>query len=263
MRPALTARRLKRHAVLVHIPPVTQARTLHNEGLFVRGLTGAVRMSIAAVALPIRVAAPVLMSRPLRPARDAVDTSLRVVIDTFASIIAEQLDSNHEIQTLVDIFVDRVLSDLTTEPAGVGPLVEVVAGDYLHTLETRPYLLDGLVRVAADRYVATLTTRPELLDGVVKGVAAGYIAYLQEHPELLDNLVQQVAGRYLEHLNENPAPVQELLSRQSVSVTTEIIREVRTQATVADNALEAIVRGLLRRKPRPELAPPTASPDRG
>lgn len=202
------------------------------EGLLVWGLTGAVRLSLAAATLPLRMVQPVLMSRPLQPARTAADSMLQTTLATLTALLQE-----------------------------------------------RPHLTDELVRLIADRYVAALAVRPELLAVLVQNVAAGYLAYLQEHPEALDELVQarvehyfesacadpaplqrvvQAHGdRYIEHLNEQPANVQELLTGQSVSMATEMVKEVRVRSSSADNLVEKIARGLLRKKPRQELGPPT------
>ncbi len=328
-----------------HPAQPSSVEPVRRAGLLVRALTRATHLSVAVAGLPLRAARPLIMSRPLRPARDAVDALLRTLVDAFASIVAEQLQYNDEVQALVNSVADRMLRDLATSdltallvrvqarqfigylaanpgaakelveviatqyieglhqhPTALRPLVRSLADDYLAalaeqpervdalvqaaalqfmaTLRERPALADGLVRALADRYVASLAERPELLAQLVEGVADGYIVYLQEQPELLDLLVQrtgdrlldnlqkkpgalqelvQVVGdRYLEHLHSNPDNVQELLAGQSVNLATEIVEEVRTRSSVADNALETVVRNLFGRKPRSELAPPPA-----
>jgi hypothetical protein len=191
------------------LPADPPASAVSRDGLLTRGLTGAVRLSMAAVALPVRLAMPILMSRPLEPARVAADN-----------------------------------------------LLQTAAVNVTIVLQERPQLTDDIVCAIADRYVAALAGRPDLLAGLVEKVADGYIAFLEEHPEKLERLVQVVGDRYIEYLHKNPENVQDLVAGQSVTMATEVVEEVRSRSAVADNALEHIVRSLLRKKPRAELAPP-------
>jgi hypothetical protein len=181
-------------------------------GVIVRGLAGAVQLSVVAAALPVSLLRPIVMSRPLQPARAAADNAFQAAVTAVAAVVEE-----------------------------------------------RAPLIDGLVTTLADRYVAALSARPELVAALVERAAGNYLAYLEQHPELLDGLVRAVGDRYMDHLHENPQNVQELLAGQSASMATEIVEEVRTRSTAADNLLEGFVRGLLRKKPRSELAPPALS----
>ena len=140
--------------------------------------------------------------------------------------------------------------------AAANNLLQTAAVNVTIVLQERPQLTDDMVCAIADRYVAALAGRPELLSGLVERVAGNYIAYLQEHPETLEQLVQAVGDRYIEYLHKHPENVQDLVAGQSVTMATEVVEEVRSRSAVADNALEYIVRSLLRKKPRAELAPP-------
>lgn len=71
--------------------------------------------------------------------------------------------------------------------------------------------------------------------------------------------VPEVINEIINHLADNPE-LQDLVQQQSVGLAGEAIDSVREVTVTADAVLERIVRGLLRRKPRPELPPPGARP---
>lgn len=64
-----------------------------------------------------------------------------------------------------------------------------------------------------------------------------------------------IIDEFIERLAENPE-VQLLVQQQSIGLATEIRDEVRERTVTADNALESIVRRVLRRAPRAELPEP-------
>lgn len=207
-------------------------RSPKRDGLAIRGLKEAVRLSVGAAFLPVRVLRPIVMSRPMQPARDAADAALRRVIDALASIIAEQLRYNYEVQELIDAHTERLLGNLTgaplvaelvrvqaqqiidflaQSPKLAGRLVEAVAGQYIGTLQNNPTLLRPLVRTVADDYITWLAVQPDAVDALVNTAASNYVAHLTERPQELEPLVRAVAGRYVGYLGERPGVLQELV----------------------------------------------------
>ncbi len=202
------------------------------DGLVVRGLTHAVRLSVAAAMLPYRLARPVVMSRPMAPAREAANGIVSKVSDALVSVVAEQLLYNNEAQTLVEEYAERLLillahnrqveklvhaqaaayiGYLVENPAAIGPLVEGAASQYIAALQQNPTRLQPLVRAVADNYVDYLSRNPEIVAGVVEVVATDYVAWLQERPSVVDALVRTVGNRYVAYLAENQALVDELV----------------------------------------------------
>lgn len=74
-------------------------------------------------------------------------------------------------------------------------------------------------------------------------------------PEL-DELVRKLADNYINYLNDHPEQVQNLLARQSVTLSTQIREELNERLVTADSLLEMLVRRLFRRTPRQELPGP-------
>jgi hypothetical protein len=80
----------------------------------------------------------------------------------------------------------------------------------------------------------------------------------EESPTLpeLDELVRKLADNYINYLNEHPEQVQNLLARQSVSLSTQIREEMNVRMATGDSLLELLARRLFRRLPREELSGP-------
>lgn len=212
-----------REARSVEIQPRSPAR---RDGLFVWGLALGVTATVKAARLPFRAARPIIMSRPMQPAREAADTAVRVVVDALASVIAEQLQYNLEVQALIDQIVRKMLADLAAEPLvaelikvqargyidyladnpdQARRLVDAVAGQYIEGLRQNPTLLRPLVRSVAGDYIEWLNANPQTVDSLVATAATNFMATLRERPSLVDPLVRDIAGRYVGFLTENTA----------------------------------------------------------
>jgi hypothetical protein len=137
--------------------------------------------------------------------------------------------------------------------------------------ETPNYLksgLRGLLKVPQKAWRLTTPLRlPLELFGVTdftRDWAEGFLDRLQIDMEHLQEIGQQEAeasralgqtaasetlDALLRRLAENPE-VQELVQYQTTSLTSEVVEEIRERTVSADNLLEALVRRLLRQKPR-------------
>lgn len=99
---------------------------------------------------------------------------------------------------------------------------------------TRNEYVDRLVDAYTDRVIERLESSDRLAE-VVRRETNRYIAYLEDHPEIIEALVEE----------------------QSYSVAGSMSGTIRRRTVTADNALEAVVRRVLRRRPRREVpAPP-------
>lgn len=67
-----------------------------------------------------------------------------------------------------------------------------------------------------------------------------------------------IIDEFISRLADNPE-VQGLVTQQSIGLATEVRNEVRERTVSADNAVESIMRRILRRPPREELPPPPPS----
>lgn len=94
------------------------------------------------------------------------------------------------------------------------------------------------------------------LDALVEKLAGNYINYLTEHPEQVRALIRDQGDEYIGYLHENPEQVQDLIQGQSLSLSAEILDEVRERMVTMDSFLELLARSLFRRSPRAELPGP-------
>jgi hypothetical protein len=209
---------------------------------------------VAAAKLPFQIAKPIVMSDVMTPAREAANSAVGVVVDASVSIVSEHLLDNPEVTQLIEDVTALLLKRLSTS-ALVAELIRLQAGAYLEYLTANPEILGPLVQEVAGEYLKYLTDNPEPLAPLVQEVAGDYIKYLELHPAQLDDLVRNVGDRYLEYLNEEPEQVQQLLAGQTMSISTEIIEEVRERSATADNVVENAVRKLFRMKPRENTSP--------
>ncbi len=125
---------------------------------------------------------------------------------------------------LIDLVVARV-----TESAAAERLVDKFVA-YL----TRNENVDRLVEAYTDHVIHKLETSDRLTE-VVRRETNRYLAYLEDHPELIEALVEE----------------------QSYSVAGSMSGTIRRRTVAADNAIEAVIRRILRRRPRKDVpAPP-------
>jgi hypothetical protein len=91
---------------------------------------------------------------------------------------------------------------------------------------------------------------------LIRAQAAAYLVYLNEHPDEVQALIRNQGDVYINYLNANPAQVQTLLQGQSLGLASQVRDEIRERTVTADGLVDAVVRNILRLKPREALAPP-------
>ena len=135
------------------------------------------------------------------------------------------------------------IADRTTE-AFLSPLVDKLDND--------PRL-----RPARSRF-ETLVNRGETTAS--RWVERGRIEE-ERSRKLVRVAVQEGFNSSMDQLGQAPA-LQDLVRKQSVGLTQEVVDEVRARTVTADMLAETVARSVLRRAPRSELPPPpTATPD--
>lgn len=160
-----------------------------------------------------------------------------VVGGVIDSVIA-YLKQNPEVNQLIDAQIERLMPVLAESPA-----------------------VQALVRAQVEAIL------PQLIeDGAVQALirtqAAQYLAYLLENPDQLQPLIRQQGDIYIDYLNEHPTEVQALVQGQSISLAGQMRDEMRERTVTGDSVVDAIVRSILRLKPREELPPPPAEVQR-
>lgn len=179
----------------------------------------------------------------------------RAVLGQAVDEIVDIISASPAIGRLVDRQVAILLPKLAADPQ-LALLVEEVAGRYIDTLAQQPEGVDLLVQVLAGRYLNYLSEHPEELDTLVQRVAGNYLAYLQQQPEEVQVLIRSQGDTYITYLNQHPQQVQTLIQGQSLSLTSEIVEQVRQRTVTGDSLVEVIARSLLRRPLRSELPGP-------
>lgn len=142
------------------------------------------------------------------------------------------LSDNEEVDKLIDAKVDVILAEMAEDPR-----------------------VTSLIHSQVDVLLPQLAEDPEL-QAFVLAVAGELLPRLSED-EQLSALIQKQGDSYLQYLQvENSEQVQVLIQGQSIGLAGEMLNEVRERTVTADNVIEAIVRGILRRRPRSELPSP-------
>ncbi len=127
------------------------------------------------------------------------------------------------------------LIELVVERVTESPAAEKLVDKFVVYLTGNPKV-DKLVETYTDHVVAKLESSDRLAE-VVRRETNRYLAYLEDHPEIIEALVEE----------------------QSYSVAGSMSGTIRRRTVTADNAIEAVVRRVLRRKPRKEIPAPPES----
>lgn len=145
-------------------------------------------------------------------------------------------------------------SERSIEPAGFqAQLADRIAARLLDSPLAEALIervLQALVRSAALEQLATHVVAElegsaavdALVDRQVKRVLRAL-----EQSDALAALVQEQASRYLAHLEEHPEGIRRLVQDQSRSAARELTDALRERALAGDDAVDALVRRLLRR----------------
>lgn len=150
--------------------------------------------------------------------------------------------------------IDNVLAYLRRNPA-VAELIDAQVERLLPILGAHP-AVQQLVRDQVHAILPELVSDPAV-QALIQAQAGQYIAYLQSVPDALQPLIRQQGDLYIDYLNDHPVSVQTLVQGQSLSLASQLRDEVRERTVTGDSLVDAVVRSLLRLKPREELPPPS------
>ena len=205
-----------------------------------RGVSTAAQLTASLAALGWRVVKPIAMSRPLAPVRRR------------AAVMAKQGEKT----------LDHWACTGYVEQEQGRSLAESITANVIDTVVT--YLADNeavaaLIQAQAGQYLGYLNEHPEVVEGLVQKQVGEYLAYLHEHPDIIADLIKEQGDRYIDYLNEHPEVGAEPdAGPEPKHGDGNDGRSARAGAT-ADSSLEFLVRNLLHRPLREELAEP--SPD--
>jgi len=187
--------------------------------------------------------------------RSEVEASRQRVVGTLSGTIdgiVAYLADNPQVDALIGAQIDKLLPLLADHPA-VERLIEVQVDKILPKL-AESIAIHDLIVAQVDQLLPELAESTAIHDLIAAQVA-------QILPELavdeqIELLIRAQGDRYIDYLNENPAKVQNLISGQSAGLAGQMLDEVRERTVTADSVTEMIVRNLLKKKPRSELAEP-------
>ena len=150
--------------------------------------------------------------------------------------------------------IDAVLDYLSTHPQ-MDKLITDKIDKILPMLSNSPEV-QKLVRRQVDAILPTLMNDPTI-QLLIQEQANTYLDSLSTtlNPKL-QALIRQQGDDYIEYLNAHPEQVQNLVAGQTISMTTELMNEVRERAVTADSVVEMLVRRVLGRKQREQLPEP-------
>jgi pimeloyl-ACP methyl ester carboxylesterase len=187
--------------------------------------------------------------------RSEVEASRQRVIGTLGGTIdgiIAYLSDNAQVDALIGAQIDKLLPLLSEHPA-VERLIEVQVDKILPKLATSA-AIQALILAQVNEILPELADDPGIQQLVMAQVDA-ILPELAESAAILD-LIRVQGDKYIDYLNEHPDKVQNLISGQSVGLAGQMLDEVRERTVTADSVTEMIVRNLLKKKPRSELAEP-------
>jgi hypothetical protein len=215
------------------------------------GVTAAVQRPVLAVVERVEAQVDTLQAI----GRSEMEASRQRVVGTLGGsidgIIAYLID-NPQVDALIGAQIDKLLPLLAEHPA-VERLIEVQVDKILPKLATSA-AIQALILAQVEQILPELADDPGIQQLVMAQVDA-ILPELAESAAILD-LIRVQGDKYIDYLNEHPDKVQNLISGQSVGLAGQMLDEVRERTVTADSVTEMIVRNLLKKKPRSELAEP-------
>jgi hypothetical protein len=187
--------------------------------------------------------------------RSEVEASRQRVIGTLGGTIdgiIAYLSDNAQVDALIGAQIDKLLPLLSEHPA-VERLIEVQVDKILPKLATSA-AIQALILAQVNEILPELADDPGIQQLVMAQVDA-ILPELAESAAILE-LIRIQGDKYIDYLNEHPDKVQNLISGQSMGLAGQMLDEVRERTVTADSVTEMIVRNLLKKKPRSELAEP-------
>lgn len=192
-----------------------------------------------------------MVRKPAEALTITVETSvLRLEEKGRSGLVRTDSITIHTLSSTIDAVVDYL-----TESPAITALIDTQLAKILPVLGRSP-AVEQLVRDQVNAILPALL-QDEQVQLLVRSQAGAYITYLQQNPEIVQGLIRGQGDNYIEYLNDyNPDGVQSLIQGQSMSMAGQMMNEVRERTVTADSVVEMIVRNILRRKPREQLAPP-------
>lgn len=231
----------------------------------VRDLAGPIVAPLDALGVTALVKAPVnAMSAAVETTVTRLEERGRVVIvesqgadalgiTAIIDAVIEYLTRNPEVNALIDAQVGRLLP-LLANSSVVTDLVRSQVALILPELADSAEIKQ-LVQAQVDAVLPSLADN-EAIQKLIQVQAAAYMKYLQANSDTLQELIRTQGDTYIDYLNLHPDSVQMLVQGQSIGLAGQVLDEVRERTVTADTALDMIVRGIFRRKPREELPSP-------
>lgn len=229
--------------------------------LLENGVSTALAVNRRMVGVVERVAAPLLapldavgVAKIVRRQVTSIATTLETVVgDLEGKGRSGLLIGDSAASDVIGGVIDNVIAYLRSNPE-VNELIDAQIERILPLLGEHP-LVQRLVR---EQVTAIL---PQLIDdasvqALIRAQATEYLAYLLSNPDQVQPLVRQQGDIYIDYLNEHPTDVQTLVQGQSMSLAGQVRDEIRERTVTSDSVVDAIVRSILRLKPREELPPP-------
>jgi hypothetical protein len=215
------------------------------------GVTDLVQGSVQTVAEAVETQIDALQAL----GRSELDASRQRVVSTLGGTIdgiVAYLADNPQVDALIRAQIDKLLPLLAEHPA-VEQLIDVQVDKILPKLATSA-AIQALILAQVNEILPELADDPGIQQLVMAQVDA-ILPELAESAAILE-LIRIQGDKYIDYLNEHPDKVQNLISGQSMGLAGQMLDEVRERTVTADSVTEMIVRNLLKKKPRSELAEP-------
>jgi len=186
-----------------------------------------------------------------------VELSRQRVVGTLGGVIdgiIAYLADNPQVDALIGVQVDKLLPQLAEHPA-IERLIDAQIEKILPKLAQSEAIHD-LIAAQVERLLPELAQSEGIHDLIAVQVAQ--ILPTLAIDEQIELLIRAQGDKYIDYLNEHPDKVRNLVSGQSVGLAGQMLNEVRERTVTADSVAEMVVRNLLKKKPRSDVAEPSA-----
>ncbi len=216
------------------------------------GVTELVAQQLDAIVAQIGTTVEQLETRGAAGAAQSAKLTERSATEVIDAIV-RRLHNDSELLALILDQLNWVLPKLGEHPA-VRALVRSQVAAILPELADDPAVTQVIQAQVAALLPALASDAG--IQQLIRAQVSTYLAYLNEHPDEAQALIRNQGDIYIDYLNAHPTQVQTLLQGQSLSLAGQVRDEIRERTVSADGIVDAIVRNVLRLKPREELAPP-------
>jgi hypothetical protein len=177
-----------------------------------------------------------------------VDALIGVQVDK----LLPQLAEHPAVERLIAAQIEKILPKLA-ESEGIHDLIAAQVERLLPELAGSEAIHD-LIAAQVERLLPELAESEGIHDLIAAQVAQ--ILPTLAIDEQIELLIRAQGDKYIDYLNEHPDKVRNLVSGQSVGLAGQMLNEVRERTVTADSVAEMVVRNLLRKKPRSDVAEP-------